>query len=126
LPWLADRFVGGEALEGSEPSAGIVGGDEAAVRSHLRRADDGIVVGTLRAGARFDEQQLAFSGLAKMRPRRGGVVTRLTPERIRDMVEAMAAIEAMCVRLATNRMMPLERSRLIQLHDSSLAMATRK
>ena len=101
---------------------------------------DEIASGTLKAGTQLDEQQLAdrfgasrtpvrealrqlaVSGLAEMRPRRGVVVTRLTPERIMDMFEAMAEIEAMCVRLATNRMTPLERSRLIQLHESSQAM----
>jgi DNA-binding GntR family transcriptional regulator len=67
-------------------------------------------------------RQLAVSGLVEIRPRRGVLVTRLTPERIMDMFEAMAEIEAMCVRLATHRMTPLERSRLIQLHQDSLAM----
>jgi DNA-binding GntR family transcriptional regulator len=39
-----------------------------------------------------------------------------------DMFEAMAEIEAMCVRLATYRMTPLERSHLIELHESSRAI----
>ncbi|MHA3791759.1 FCD domain-containing protein [Sphingomonas sp. YL-JM2C] len=98
---------------------------------------DEIARGELAAGTQLDEQQLgdrfgasrtpvrealrqlAVSGLVELRPRRGVVVTRLTPGRIMDMFEAMAEIEAMCVRMATNRMSPLERSRLIQLHDSS-------
>ncbi len=46
----------------------------------------------------------------------------MTPERIMDMFETSAEIEAMCVRLATYRMTPLERSHLIQLHDLSLPM----
>ncbi len=101
---------------------------------------DEIASGLLRPGVQLDEQQLAdrfgasrtpvrealrqlaVSGLVEMRPRRGVIVTRLTPERIMDMFEAMAEIEAMCVRLATNRMTPLERSRLIRLHNESEEM----
>jgi DNA-binding GntR family transcriptional regulator len=57
-----------------------------------------------------------------MRARRGVIVARMTPERIMDMFETSAEIEAMCVRLATYRMTPLERSHLIELHDLSLPM----
>jgi len=98
---------------------------------------DEIVSGALPAGSALDEQQLAdrfkasrtpvrealrqlsVSGLVEMRPRRGVIVTRLTPERIMEMFEAMAEIEALCVRLATYRMTPLERSHLMELHRSS-------
>jgi len=101
---------------------------------------DEIASGDLPAGTALDEQQLAdrfnasrtpvrealrqlsVSGLVEMRPRRGVIVTRLTPERIMEMFEAMAEIEALCVRLATYRMTPLERSHLMELHRSSRAM----
>lgn len=101
---------------------------------------DEIASGLLKAGTQLDEQQLAdrfgasrtpvrealrqlaASGLVEVRPRRGVVVTRLTPERIMDMFEAMAEIEAMCVRLAAHRMTPLERSRLLKLHQDSQVM----
>lgn len=111
------------------------------ISDRIRNAlTDEIASGLLAAGAALDEQQLAdrfgasrtpvrealrqlaVSGLVEMRPRRGVVVARLTPERIMDMFETMAEIEAMCVRLATYRMTPLERSRLIELHESSRAM----
>jgi DNA-binding GntR family transcriptional regulator len=46
----------------------------------------------------------------------------MTPERIMDSFETSAELEAMCVRLAIFRMTPLERSDLIELHASSLAM----
>lgn len=100
---------------------------------------DEITSGQLRAGTPLDEQhladrfgasrtpvrealrQLAYGGLVEMRPRRGVVVTRMTPERIMDLFEANAEIEAMCVRLATYRISPLERSRLVNLHKSSAA-----
>lgn len=101
---------------------------------------DEIATGRLEAGAALDEQhladrfgasrtpvrealrQLAVSGLVEVRPRRGVVVARMTPERIMEMFETVAEIEAMCVRLATYRMTPLERSHLIELHDASEAI----
>lgn len=101
---------------------------------------DEIASGALEAGSALDEQQLAgrfgasrtpvrealrqlsVSGLVEIRPRRGVIVTRLTPERIMDMFETTAEVEAMCVRLATYRMSPLERSRLHELHDASSEM----
>ena len=101
---------------------------------------DEITSGTLKAGVALDEQdladrfgasrtpvrealrQLSASGLVKIRPRRGVVVTSLTPGQVMDMFETMAEIEALCVRLATYRMSPLERSHLIRLHESSKAM----
>ncbi|HMA49453.1 MAG TPA: GntR family transcriptional regulator, partial [Magnetospirillaceae bacterium] len=100
---------------------------------------DEIASGSLPAGSALDEQQLAdrfnasrtpvrealrqlsVSGLVEMRPRRGVIVTRMTAERIMEMFEAMAEIEALCVRFATYRMTPLERSHLMELHRSSEA-----
>ena len=101
---------------------------------------DEIASGALVAGSALEEQQLAdrfgasrtpvrealrqlvVSGLVEVRGRRGLVVARMTPERIMDMFETSAEVEAMCVRLATYRMTPLERSHLIELHDASLKM----
>lgn len=100
---------------------------------------DAIAAGTLAAGTALDEQdlaarfgasrtpvrealrQLAFNGLVERRPRRGVVVARTTPERIMDMFEATAEVEALCVRLATHRMRPLELSALMELHARSAA-----
>lgn len=101
---------------------------------------DEITSGVLPSGSDLDEQQLALrygvsrtpvrealrhleaNGLAEKRGRRGLIVTPMTAERIMDMFEATAEIEAMCVRLATYRMTPLERSHLMQLHETSFAM----
>lgn len=114
------------------------GGERGLLSDRIRNAlSDEITEGTLAAGAPLDEQQLAdrfgasrtpvrealrqlaASGLVEVRARRGVVVARMTPERIMDMFETVAEIEAMCVRLATYRMTPIERSRLIELHDES-------
>lgn len=108
---------------------------------HIRNVlTDEIASGTLPPGAALDEQQLAdrfeasrtpvrealhqlaVSGLVEMRPRRGVVVTRMTPERIMETFETMAEIEATCVRFATYRMTPIERANLMELHRSSKAL----
>ncbi|WP_194151028.1 GntR family transcriptional regulator [Sphingomonas glacialis] len=101
---------------------------------------DEITAGTMPSGMTLDEQQigdrfgasrtpvreairqLAAVGLVAMRPRRGAIVAGFTAQRIVDMFEMAAEIEAMCVRLATYRMSPLERSRLSLLHDESEVM----
>jgi DNA-binding GntR family transcriptional regulator len=51
------------------------------------------------------------------------VVARMTPERIMEMFETMAEIEAVCARLATYRMTPLERSRLLELDEAAQRFA---
>jgi DNA-binding GntR family transcriptional regulator len=122
-------------------AADEVGEDRGLLSDRIRNAlTDEITSGALVAGSALDEQQLAdrfgasrtpvrealrqlaASGLVEKRARRGVIVTRMTPERIMDMFEMMAEIEAMCVRLAAHRMTPLERSRLIELHDASRGM----
>jgi DNA-binding GntR family transcriptional regulator len=111
---------------------GVLPADEL-LSDRIRNAlTDEIAAGELAAGTALDEQhlaerfgasrtpvrealrQLAVGGLVEMRPRRGAVVTRMTAERIMDMFETSAEIEAMCVRLATYRMTPLERSHLLK------------
>ena len=82
---------------------------------------DAVSSGKLRAGTVLEEQQIAdqfgvsrtpvreairqlqASGLVEAIGRRM-VVARLTPTRIMEMFEAMAEIEAVCVRLATYRL----------------------
>lgn len=123
---------GDGAADGTEPML-------LSERIRIALADD-IASGALAPGTPLDEQQvadrhgvsrtpvreafrqLASAGLVEIRPRRGVVVATLTPERIVDMFEMSAEIEAMCVRLATYRMNPMERSRLRQLHEESEAM----
>jgi len=114
--------------------------DSGLLSDRIRNAlTDAITSGEIPAGTSLDEQnlaqrygasrtpvrealrQLAASGLVEVRPRRGVVVARLTPERIADMFETTAEIEAMCARLATYRMTPLERGRLMDLQEDSAA-----
>jgi DNA-binding GntR family transcriptional regulator len=105
-------------------------------RIRLALADD-ITTGALLPGTQLDEQQLgdrfgasrtpvrealrqlAAEGLVEMRPRRGAVVAVLTTERVFEMFELSAEIEALCVRLAAWRMTPVERSALRRIHEES-------
>jgi DNA-binding GntR family transcriptional regulator len=128
----------------AKPPLRIVRADQGLLSDQIRNAlTDEIASGGLPAGAALDEQdlanrfgasrtpvrealrQLSVSGLVDMRPRRGVIVTRLTPARIMDMFETTAEIEAMCVRLATYRITPLERSHLLDLHESSRSLVER-
>jgi DNA-binding GntR family transcriptional regulator len=89
----------------------------------LREAvEEEITTGKLPPGCRLDEVELAKrfnvsrtpirealnllfgEGLIEMRPRRGAVVARVTPQRLIEMFEVMAELEAMCARLAARRM----------------------
>ena len=100
----------------------------------LQLADE-IVRGALPPGAALDEtdiarrfsvsrtpvrealRQLVASGLVEARPHRGAVVARPSIERLTDMFEAMAELEALCAGLAAERMTPVERHRLEAVHE---------
>jgi DNA-binding GntR family transcriptional regulator len=125
------RMGEGDVMDGMAEGRGLLSDQ---IRNALT---DEIASGVLAAGIALDEQdladrfgasrtpvrealrQLASSGLVEMRPRRGVVVTRMTPERIMEMFETTAEFEALCVRLATYRMTPLELSALMDLHEQS-------
>lgn len=106
---LADEITGGQLLPGQQ----------------LDELQLGTRFGSSRTPVREALRQLAVAGLVEMRPRRGATVARLTAARIIEMFEMSAEFEAMCVRLATYRMGPVERSRLIRLHEDSAALVER-
>ena len=120
--------------------ADIESEDTGLLSDRIRNAlTDAISSGELAPGTTLDEQQLAdrygasrtpvrealrqlaTSGMVEVRPRRGVIVRHVTAEEVMDMFEAMAEIEAVCVRLATYRITPLERSRLLRIHEESEA-----
>ncbi|MEO6093980.1 MAG: GntR family transcriptional regulator [Novosphingobium sp.] len=96
---------------------------------------EAIIAGDFPPGKRLDEQQLAqrygvsrtpvrealrrlaTTGLIEVRPRRGAIVTRVTPEQLEELFIAMAELEATCARLSALSMSPTERRRLQALHD---------
>ncbi|MBW8894524.1 MAG: GntR family transcriptional regulator, partial [Burkholderiales bacterium] len=67
--------------------------------------------------------QLAGEGLVEIRPRRGAVVAQATPQRIVEMFEVMAELEAMCARLAARRISPADLQRLEAAHESCRSAA---
>lgn len=93
----------------------------AKVREELENA---IAWGEFAPGSRLDEmalalrfgvsrtpireafQQLGAAGLIEIRPRRGATVAVASPERLYEMFEVMAELEAMCARLAARRFTP--------------------
>ena len=102
---------------------------------------DGILNGALKPGVRLDEmglaeqhgvsrtpvrealRQLAMSGLIDMRPRKGAIVSKATPDQVESLFVAMAEMEATCARLAAISMTPIERRRLQARHEAMLVLA---
>jgi DNA-binding GntR family transcriptional regulator len=105
---------------------------------------DAILAGELQPGTRLDEQSLAHrysvsrtpvrealrqlgaTGLVDLRPRRGAMVSHVTPDQLQDLFVAMGELEATCARLAAMSMTPIERRRLSALHDTMGAMVESK
>ncbi len=110
-------------------------------RPKIRLADDlrqileaEIVSGQLVPGSRLEEAglaqrfavsrtpvrealvQLASIGLVEIRPHQGAVVAAMTVQRMMEMFEVMAHLEALCAKLAARRATPAERERLRNVH----------
>ena len=118
-------------VDGASPSTAKM---TRAEELRLQLADE-IVRGSLRPGAPLDEtdvarrfkvsrtpvrealRQLVASGLVEARAHRGAVVARPSIERLSGMFEAMAEFEALCAGLAAERMTPVERHRLVAVHE---------
>ena len=100
---LSDEIISGQFPPGSEL-------DEQAVAERF---------GVSRTPVREAMRELAASGLVVIEPRRGVRVATLTLERLGEMFEVMAETEAMCARIATNRMQARERLALQLLHQQS-------
>ncbi|AMS40028.1 GntR family transcriptional regulator [Aminobacter sp. NyZ550] len=82
--------------------------------------------GVSRTPVRDALRELGARGLIEMNPRRGGVVARIDTEQMADMLEAECEIEALCARLAAQRMSALEREQLYELHRQYAACAAEK
>ena len=93
-----------------------------------------IIAGRFQPGERLDEvslaerygvsrtpirealHALAASGLLEVRPHRGTIVAEVSPDRLFEMFEVMAEMEAMCGRLAARRMTEAEHGELGTAH----------
>jgi len=62
--------------------------------------------------------QLGSMGIVSVRPRRGAVVADVTPQRLLEMFEVMAELEAMCARLAARRMSTADEQELLAAHEA--------
>jgi DNA-binding GntR family transcriptional regulator len=100
-----------------------------------------IVAGKFQPGERLDEvslaerynvsrtpirealHALAASGLVEVRPHRGTIVAEASPDRLVEMFEVMAEMEAMCGRLAARRMTEAEHRKLKDAHAACGAAA---
>ncbi|MBC2670103.1 GntR family transcriptional regulator [Novosphingobium piscinae] len=103
---LADEIMAGQLKPGHPLDEGQIAARFGASRTPVREAI----------------RELAAVGLLEVRPRRGAVVSGFDSQRVIDMFEMTAEIEAMCARLAAYRMNPVERSRLAKLHEESEAI----
>lgn len=101
---------------------------------------DAIVAGQFRPGEKLDEltlanrffvsrtpvrealSQLAAMGLVSRRPNKGAVVAQLSPEHMINLIEVMAELEAVCARLAAERMSGPERRALEAEHLAAAEM----
>ncbi len=90
----------------------------------METIEDEIVTRQLPPGTRLDEVelaqrfavsrtpirealiQLASAGLVELRPRRGAIVAQISPQRLMEMFDVMAELEALCGRLAARRITP--------------------
>jgi DNA-binding GntR family transcriptional regulator len=95
---------------------------------------ENIVTGEYPPGTRLDEKELAqasgvsrtpvrealiqleAAGLVEMRPRRGAIVAEIPPNRLCEMFDVMAELEAMCGRLAARRISESELAALGLAH----------
>ena len=98
--------------------------------------EDRILKGHIRPGDRLDEAalardfsvsrtpvrqaifQLAATGLVEHIPRRGAFVVEIGPERLSEMFEVMAELEALCARNAARRALTDDLADLGQRHDA--------
>ena len=103
-----------------------------------------IVTGALKPGEKLDEvqlanrfevsrtpirealQQLAAAGFVEIRPRRGATVARIGAERLVEMFEVMAELEAFAARLAARRLLAADAAALREAHEAARAAAERE
>lgn len=96
------------------------------------KIEEMIALGTLRPGQPLHEAafashfsvsrtviresllQLAQIGLVLMRPHRSAIVAKLSPQRLVEMFEVMAELEAMCGRLATRRLTEYDKREILE------------
>lgn len=105
---LVDRIISGELRPGQRV-------EELAVAAEF---------GVSRTPARDALRQLAGTGLVEFRPNRGVTIADFDFEELQEMFEALGELEALCARLAAQRMTHVERRALAQVHAQARNAAT--
>ncbi|PSC04048.1 GntR family transcriptional regulator [Alsobacter soli] len=77
--------------------------------------------GVSRTPVREALHQLSAAGLVESRPRRGAVVATITPERLIEMFEVMAELEAFAAKLAARRLTPETEAAIVEAHRACKA-----
>lgn len=85
---------------------------------HLDETELAQRFGVSRTPVREALIQLSSMGITVMRPRRGAVVAEVTPQRLLEMFDFMAELEAMCGRLAARRMSAADHAVLVRAHKA--------
>lgn len=85
---------------------------------HLDESELAKQFGVSRTPIREALIQMASMDLIVIRPRRGAVVAQIGPQKLVEMFEVMAELEAMCGRLAARRMSPAEHAALLAAHQA--------
>jgi len=83
---------------------------------HLDECQLAQMFGVSRTPLREALIQLSSMGIVVVRPRRGAIVADVTPQRLLEMFEVMAELEAMCARLAARRMSEPDQQDLLKAH----------
>src|SRR5690606_17078189 len=81
--------------------------------------------GVSRTPVREAIRELAASGLVEAQAHRAAIVARPTLDRLKDMFDVMAELEALCASLSAVRMSLGERSQLQRLHDALRDLVSR-
>ena len=78
-----------------------------------------------RTPIRESLRQLGARGLIDLVPRHGGVVANISIQQLADMLDAECELEALCARLAAQRMRAVDKGRLQQVHQQTADHAKR-
>jgi DNA-binding GntR family transcriptional regulator len=97
---IADQILNGDLLPGTSL-------DETTLAARY---------GVSRTPVREALRELAAAGLIMHRPHRGAVVAAVTEDRLLEMFQVMADLEALCAGYAAELITPAERQKLTDLH----------
>jgi DNA-binding GntR family transcriptional regulator len=90
--------------------------------SRIHEGNLGLALGVSRTPLREALKFLASEGLIDLIPGRGGVVRRLTPRDVRNMLDVLIALEALAGRLVCRMATDAQIGELREMHDEMMAL----